>query len=106
LKIFQSADRQLRVTYLQGFWGFAVGEKPKNFATISPKQKFVNVRVRIRDTETWSEKLRKAGFEITGGTPRKSVRFRVTAGYPNKRGKLLRQLAEEAYAERTIGIQT
>jgi len=105
-KIFQSADRQLRVTYLQGFWGFAVGEKPKNFATISPKQKFVNVRVRIRDTETWSEKLRKAGFEITGGTPRKSVRFRVTAGYPNKRGKLLRQLAEEAYAERTIGIQT
>jgi hypothetical protein len=66
-KIFQSADRQLRVTYLQGFWGFALGEKARNFVTITPKQKFVNVRARIRDTERWSARLKKTGFEITGG---------------------------------------
>jgi hypothetical protein len=99
-RIFRSPNKQLRVTYLQGFWGFALGEKPRNFVTISPKQKFVNVRVRIRDTESWIERLRKAGFEITGGTPGKSVRFRVTDHRFGKRGKLLRQLGEAAYAER------
>jgi len=99
-RIFRSPNKQLRVTYLQGFWGFALGEKPKNFVTITPKQKFVNVRARIRDTESWSERLKKAGFEITGGTPGKSVRFRVTDHHFGKGGKLLRQLGEEAYAER------
>jgi hypothetical protein len=98
-KIFRSAEARLRVTYLQGFWGFALGEKPKNFVTITPKQKFVNVRVRIRDTEMWGEKLKKAGLDITGGTPARSVRFRVV-GNPGKMKKLLRQLGEEAYAER------
>jgi hypothetical protein len=103
VKIFQSADGQLRVTYLQGFWGFALGEKPKNFVTISPKQKFVNVRVRIQDTETWGGRLKKAGFEITGGTPSWSVRFRITDRLTGKSSKLLRQLGEESYAERTMG---
>jgi len=102
-RIFRSPSKQLRVTYLQGFWGFALGEKPKNFVTIAPKQKFVNVRVRITDTKGWSERLRKAPFEITGGTPGRSVRFRVTDHHIGKRGKLLRQLAEEAYSERVPG---
>jgi hypothetical protein len=101
-KIFQSADARLRPTYLQNFWGFALGEKPKNFVTINPKQKFVNVRARIRDTEDWSRRLSKAGFEITGGTPGKSVKFRVTAPL-GKQKKLLRDLGEEAYSERVTG---
>jgi len=98
-KIFQSADAKLRQTYLQNFWGFALGEKPKNFVTISPKQKFVNVRAHVRDTDAWSRRLKKAGFEITGGTPGKSVKFRVTV-LPGRQKTLLRELGEDAYAER------
>ncbi|MFZ1007606.1 MAG: hypothetical protein WAN65_12260, partial [Candidatus Sulfotelmatobacter sp.] len=98
-KIFQSTEKSLRVTYLQNFWGFALGEKPFNFVTIAPKQRFVNVRARVRDTETWSARLKKAGFDLTGGTPARSIRFRVTGALPKKSKELLRQIGEEAYTE-------
>jgi hypothetical protein len=88
VKIFQSADRHLRVTYLQQFWGFALGEKPKNFATIAPKQKFVNVRARIRDTETWSKRLTRAGFEVTGGHAWKKRAFSRQGCAEGKRSQL------------------
>jgi hypothetical protein len=101
-KAFSSLDKKLRVAYLQRFWGFRHGEKPSNFITISPKKKFVNVRARIRNTERWTQALRGLGVEVTGGTPAKSIRFRVTSDLLKKSrfNKLLRQLGGEAYAEK------
>jgi hypothetical protein len=99
-KLFQSADNRLSITYLQGFWGLKLGEKPKNFVSISPKQKFVNVRACIRDTETWGDKLSNVGLEITGGAPGRSLRVRVKDPLTAKQSKVLSQLGEEAYNER------
>lgn len=101
--IIKKVDAHAAINWNQQFLGIRVGNRAVNFVIFVPKKQFVRVHARIPDTDGWTKKLNKAGFEVIGGTPGRSVHFRVTKQNVSGQKLLLQKLFSECYEARTGG---
>jgi hypothetical protein len=85
----------------RNFIGITVRNKPRNFLVFKPKQKWVRVHARyLQDSEKWRKKLAKAGLQIVGGKPGRSIHFRLSKSDINVNSQLLQALFRECYSRR------
>ena len=100
--IIKKVDAHAAINWNQQFLGIRVGNRAVNFVIFVPKKQFVRVHARIPDTDGWTKKLNKAGFEVIGDRGR-SVHFRVTKQNVSGQKLLLQKLFSECYEARTGG---
>ncbi len=83
--------------YKQQFVGVIVDGRANNFVYFHPKkQPYLRVHVRPSNRDEWIERLKSAGIEVLEGGKR-SVRFRLRSGEPQKQHDLLTQLFQDSY---------
>lgn len=101
LKLLHKIDPKIGLTYLKHYVGLQVDNRPANFVSFQPKQKHINLSVKLDRSEEIDEKIRKSGLEMLSYDKGfRLYRMQVESEDIDSKADFLIELAKKAYDKR------
>jgi predicted transport protein len=102
LSVLKSIDPSLELKYNKFYIGLSKDGQPYNFVTFRPKKNFLNLELKLPESEAIDEKIEGAGLETLEYNKRwGQYRLRLTQEDIRSKAETLRELARMAYELRS-----